>query len=280
MPRVFALGTDPWDPSHRFQTSWLVSPYVLFGLRALMSLYAFTTLLFNIGYQCAHPDRGGCAATRASFSYFTVLTYWGLAFYLGISAYHTLSYARHHGRSAAPLASWPRPLQTLHALLYTTAATFPFLVTIVYWAVLYGDGPWFPTTWQAWSNVSQHALNSVFALVEIALPRTDPPPWTHLPWLIVILALYLALAYVTRASEGFYTYSFLDPGLQGSLVAAYVFGIAVGIVVIFAVVWGLIWTRRWVTEERLGMRGRFAEGERRGGEEEDLEMSGSPVVDK
>lgn len=35
MLRAFRFGTDPWDPSHRFETSWLVSPYVLFALRAL-----------------------------------------------------------------------------------------------------------------------------------------------------------------------------------------------------------------------------------------------------
>ncbi|KAI0003447.1 hypothetical protein F4779DRAFT_630724 [Xylariaceae sp. FL0662B] len=281
MARVFAFGTDPWDPSHRFQTSWLVSPYVLFALRALMSLYAFTTLLFNIGYECARPALGGCKTARASFSFFTVLTYWGLAFYLAFSAAHTLGYAR---RNRAPLDRWPRPLQALHSLLYTTAVTYPFLVTVVYWAVLFGpDSAWFPTAYQAWSNVSQHALNSFFALLELVLPRTAPPPWIHLLWLIVILALYLALAYLTRATKGFYTYPFLDPGVTGRLVAAYVFGIAVAIVVVFALVHGFVWLRRWLTETKWGMGGRFARATTAAADEEEvvaLEMRGreSPAV--
>ncbi|KAI3318530.1 hypothetical protein HD806DRAFT_511925 [Xylariaceae sp. AK1471] len=260
MARIFAFGTDLWDPSHRFQTSWLVSPYVLFGIRALMSIYAFTTLLFNIGYQCAHPSLGGCTTSRAAFSYFTVLTYWGIAFYALISAIHTFSYARYN---TAPLDRWPRPLQALHSLFYASVTTFPFLVTIVFWALLSSPRT-LATQYSTWSNISQHALNSVYALVEVLLPRTNPSPWIHLPFLILILALYLALAYLTHATKGFYTYDFLDPEIQGKLVAAYVFGIAIGICIIFVVVWGLTWLRRWVTEEKLGYDGVFAHGERAG----------------
>jgi hypothetical protein len=38
MPRncanLFKFGDDIWDPSHRFETSWLLPPWVLFGCRA------------------------------------------------------------------------------------------------------------------------------------------------------------------------------------------------------------------------------------------------------
>ncbi|GAP88724.1 hypothetical protein SAMD00023353_1201390 [Rosellinia necatrix] len=254
MKHPFAFGTDLWDPSHRFETSWLVSPYVLFVIRALLSLYAFTTLLFNIGYNCARPSQGGCATSRAAFSYFTVLSYWGLAFYFLAASAHTLSYA---ARGRPWLDRFPRPLQALHALFYSTATTFPFLVVVVFWALLSSPAT-LATPYSAWSNVSQHALNAAFALVEIALPRTRPQPWAHLPFLVGLLALYLALAYLTHATKGFYTYSFLDPALQGPLVAAYVFGIAVGICVVFALARGLVWLRCWVTEEKLGLDGVFA----------------------
>ncbi|KAI0839102.1 hypothetical protein F5Y06DRAFT_266013 [Hypoxylon sp. FL0890] len=269
LPRVLAFGNDPWDPTHRFETSWLIPPYALFALRALFSLYAFTTLLFNIGYQCARPELGGCSASRDGFSYFTVLTYWGLAFYLLIASVHTFTYARY---GTPLLARWPRPLQSLHALFYSTVTTYPFLVTIVYWGILYTYGSaWFPTVYGGWSNVSQHALNSFFALFEIFVPRTNPHPWIHVLWLIVLLALYLALAYVTRATKGFYTYSFLDPGKTGSLVAGYVFGIAVATIIIFGIVKGVIWMRRWVTEEKMGRKGKFARaGSRTDVEEHEL----------
>ncbi|POR35484.1 hypothetical protein TPAR_04302 [Tolypocladium paradoxum] len=273
---VFSFGSGLWDPSHRFETSWLLGPWLLFLCRALIvspppllssprdsrrlppvqCVYAFTTLLFIIGWTCAHASLGGCLAVRQSFSFFTVLTYWGLAFYFLAAALHTLAYAL----TGRPLLDrLPRPLQALHALFYTTAVTFPFLVTLVYWAVLYKP-PWFPRQFDAWRNVSQHALNSLFALFELVVPRTAPPPPVHVVWLLAVLLAYLAVAYITLAAQGFYTYSFLDHDAVGGrgYVAAYVVGIALGIVVVFGLVYGLIVLRRWVTETKLGMEGKFA----------------------
>ncbi|KAG5980826.1 hypothetical protein E4U55_003580 [Claviceps digitariae] len=263
---MFSLGTNRWDPTHRFETSWLFSPWVLFWIRALISLYSFTTLFFIIGYTCAHPFFGGCATVRRSFSYFTVLTYWGLAFYFAVSAVHTLSFARsRRGQSQSQqpatclLDSFPRVLQALHSLFYTTVVTFPLLVTVVYWAVLY-KGLWFTYEFDAWHNVSQHALNSAFALFEIGFTRAEEPPWVHLLWLLGMLLGYLGVAFLTLATQGWYTYSFLDHDVLGGrgYVAGYVLGIAVGVVVVFAVARGLIWGRRWVTEVKLGMGGEYA----------------------
>ncbi|KAF4440240.1 hypothetical protein FACUT_3564 [Fusarium acutatum] len=253
----FRFGHDLWDPSNRFETSWLLSPWLLFAFRAFISIYAFVTRFFIIGWQCTHEDLGGCRDVGRSFSYFTILTYWGIAFYFAVAAVHTATYAL-RGRSL--LDGLPRPLQALHALFYSTIVTYPFLVTIVYWVVLY-KGPWFPKEFNAWSNISQHGLNSLFALFEIIIPRTNPPQWVHIAWLIFILALYLALAYLTHATQGFYVYNFLDYQDVGGrgIVAGYILGIAVGIVIIFCIVWGVIWVRRWLTETKFGMDGKFAQ---------------------
>ena len=60
----------------------------------------------------------------------------------------------------------------------------------------------------AWSNISEHALNTAFCLVEILLTHAGPTPWLHIPFLILILAGYLGIAYITHATQGFYsTYS-------------------------------------------------------------------------
>lgn len=264
----FRFTTDLWDPSNRFETSWLIGPWPLFAIRAIISLYIFVTRFFIIGWTCTHEELGGCTDVGRSFSYFTILTFWGLAFYFAVAACHTLTYAL-TGR--ALVDRFPRPLQALHSLFYSTIVTYPILVTIVYWVVLY-DGPWFPVQFTAWSNVTQHGLNSLFALFEIVIPRTNPMPWVHIPWLIFILALYLGLAYLTVATQGFYVYGFLDHDDVGGrgIVAAYIFGIAVGIVIIFVIVWFLIWLRRWVTETKLGMDGKFAEQPRN----QDVEMNG------
>lgn len=56
-----------------------------------------------------------------------------------------------------------------------------------------------------WSNISEHALNSAFALFEILLTNVAPMPWIHIPFLIVLLAGYLGVAYITFATQGFYS---------------------------------------------------------------------------
>lgn len=60
----------------------------------------------------------------------------------------------------------------------------------------------------AWDNTSVHILNSVFALSEILLTFAGPISWLYLPVCIFTIGLYIALAYVTHASQNFYRPSF------------------------------------------------------------------------
>jgi len=206
-------------------------------------------------------------AARESFSYFTVLTYWGISFYFAVAAFYTFQYAKH----GAPLVNrLPRPLQALYHLYYTTITCYPFLVTIIYWGVLFG-GTWFKLEFDAFSNISQHALNSVFALFEIIFPRTNPPPFIHMLWLIIVLAMYCGLAYLTRAADGYYVYSFLDPsGGHSGRVAGYIAALAIAQIIILCLVKLAIWARRWVTESKLGMMGKFYGG--RGMEQDNIDV--------
>ena len=147
--------------------------------------------------------------------------------------------------------------------------TYPFLVTIVYWGVLY-KAPWFPVVEDAWSNVrilsslalmccfadipgsqvSKHAINSAWALFEVLLTCTSPRPPLHMLFLIMLLALYLGLAYLTKATEGFYVYSFLDPSTGVNHVVAYCIGIPVAACVIFGIVEGVLWLRNKATKNK------------------------------
>lgn len=197
----------------------------------------------------------------------TVLCYWGQAFYFLVAALHTFTYALNGG---TPLLNrFPRPLQALHHLFYTTVTTYPFLVTIVFWSILFSN---FDTKFEWWSNISQHALNSGFALFEVLATRVNPAPWIHLLWLIVILAGYLGAAYVTLATKHYYVYSFLDPrpkdevngvnigGVGKGAVVGYVFGIAAAIIIIFSLVKAIEWGRKWVTEQKMEKEGKFFGG--------------------
>ncbi|RDW75982.1 hypothetical protein BP5796_06803 [Coleophoma crateriformis] len=267
--QAFKLGNELWDPSNRFETSWLLPPWVLFGCRAAFALYAFVTLLFSIGWEGTHPELGGWVEVRLSFSYFTILCYWGMANYFLISSIHTFSYAINGG---TPLLNrFPRSLQALHHLYATTVTTFPFLVTIIYWGAIYA-GPWFPIQFNAWANISEHAMNSAWALFEITMSRMNPPPWVHLVWLIVILACYLALAYITYYTKGVYVYTFLDTSNgKSGIVTAYCFGIAIAICIIFCLVKGLYTLRKRLTEQKLGKMGKFYAGRDIGAGEVELE---------
>jgi len=223
------------------------------------SLYIFLVLIISLIWTGVQPAYGGPAASSLSFSYFTILTYWGLAFYFLFAALHTLSYAR----TGTPLLShFPRPLQALHSLLHSTITTYPFLVTAIFWAVLFNA--WWRQEFHQWSNISEHALNSAFALFEILVPRTRPAPWIHALWLVVILALYLGLAYLTRRTRGLYVYAFLDPAHGTGRLVGYILGIAAGAVVVFALRQALVWGRGWVTETKMGRQGRFHGGGEKG----------------
>ncbi|KAF3483980.1 uncharacterized protein GIQ15_03304 [Arthroderma uncinatum] len=247
-PFMSLMGADPsQDCLHAFETSWLFSPFVLGCIRALISLYSFTTIFVIFGWQGTH---GLTVNSRRSFSYFTNLSYWGIAFYFLFAAAHSFLYSR-TGRSVF-FEKTPRFLRALHSLFYTTIVVFPFIVTIVYWGLLF-EAPWFPEMFNGWSNVSQHAMQSGFALFELIFTATQPLPLIHLPFLYLLLMLYLSLAYLTRATQGFYTYSFLNPGVHSEhrgRVAAYSFGIAAAATVLFGVCWFIIWLRRRLTGDK------------------------------
>lgn len=263
----------------------------------LQSLYAFTVTFFIIGWEATNHNNLSIHDVHKSFSFFTsttsipcptinankiVLCYWGICFYFAISALHTFSYALHGG---TPLLNrFPRPLQALHYLFYTTVTTFPFLVTIVYWAILFNG---FDTEFALWSNISQHAMNSVFGIFELVFTRINPPPWIHLLWLVVLLGLYCGLAYLTYATKHYYVYSFLNPepennvvvngvktnlgGVGKGTVVGYVFGIAAAIIIIFCISKGLQWVRKWITETKFDMKGKFYAGREMGMGEVELE---------
>ena len=116
-------SSGPFDPTYRFSTSWLVSPYVLFTLRTIFSLYSFIVLIFHIATY-DYAKRNNWALETLTF--FPYLSYWGQAIYFAVSADHTFSYAR-WGKPF--LARWPKTLQHLHSLLYSTIVIFPLLVT-------------------------------------------------------------------------------------------------------------------------------------------------------
>jgi hypothetical protein len=246
----------------RLSTSWLFRANILAAVRALFSLYIFAALIAILAYNSVHNHR----QVARHWSYFTYITNWSLGFYFAFSAFHSWTFWR-HGLPA--LERWPRFLQQLQSIFYSTVVVYPFIVTgtscfasltslnilltrpctVVFWGLIFDR---FDATFDTWSNISVHALNSVYALFELIFARTDPLPWIHMLWLVIMLACYVGVAYITVATEHFYVYSFLNDHNKGGrgLVAGYVFGILAVAIVVFIIVKYLILFRRWLTERR------------------------------
>ncbi|KAF7292124.1 hypothetical protein MIND_01239400 [Mycena indigotica] len=226
----------PFDAAHAYVTSPLVRPGVLAGVRGVLALYALVAICVALGVDV------GDGSGKSFLSFFTNLSYTGVVAYYVAAAVQTAAYARW---GTYPLRRWPRALQAAHVVLQSTVVVFPIIVTVVFWALLSSPDT-FKTTYSTWSNISIHGLNSLWALLEILFTNAPPAPWLALPLQIALLGGYLGVAYVTHATQGFYTYSFLDPAAQGALLAAYIVGIAGGDVVVFLAGRGVVVLRqRW-----------------------------------
>ncbi|KAF2221731.1 hypothetical protein BDZ85DRAFT_264305 [Elsinoe ampelina] len=252
----------------RHITSWCLPPLVLACLRLLFSIYIFATSFTIIGLQVGG---GNANAARVSLSFFTILTWYGLAFYFLVSAIHGFIYSA-RGRSGLASNGYIRdteagPRETVggfkgflrwaHSAYYATVTIFPFIVTAVFWGLLANGALYSPLS--TWSNVSQHGINSAFALFEVVFPRTEATPWIHVLPCVIILAMYLGLTYLSHSLNGFYVYPFLDQEKNGrAITAAYIIGILVAAIIVFAIVHFVIKFRRWLTEAKCRATGKFS----------------------
>jgi hypothetical protein len=237
----------------------LLTPFRLAFLRLILAFYTLVTIIFSLVWECVKLKTG-----QSYFSYFTKLSYIGLCAYFWAAGVQTFLYARGRRPESPPspsneydhgyghgylLQKWPSTLQFLHVWLGVTAMTFPFLVTIVFWAVLSSSAT-FSTSYHAWFSISAHALNLPFALFEILFTNVQPAPWITLPGGLLILAAYLGVAYITEADQGFYTYNFLNPHTQHARLAGWIIGIGIAYCIIFVVVRGIV-----IARVRLATRG-------------------------
>jgi hypothetical protein len=237
--------TDGFDPNKNFVRSHFVSPIVLASIRAILSLYSFIAIIIcyawlahntatislkdvNIGSYTIQQSN---AAIGQSFSFFTYLTFWSLGFYFLVSSVHTFVFAF---RQQTWLHKWPKLLQLAHSFFYSTVTSFPFLVTIVFWGTM--NSGWPAGRFEQWMNLSVHGLNSVFAITEIVLPATAPPPVSHLSVVLLVLSVYLGLSYLTRYTQGFYVYEWMNPAHGKASVVLHVLGYAAGMTAIFFIV--------------------------------------------
>ncbi|KAH0588309.1 hypothetical protein H2248_004170 [Termitomyces sp. 'cryptogamus'] len=211
--------SNPFDPNSIHVTSPVVSSLVLAQARLLLASYTLLTLLFTLIWSAVRDHYA-----NDYFSYFTHLSYIGLCAYFFAAGVQTFAFSRSSDTASYPLQKWPRPFQFLHVLLQVTITTYPVVVTVIFWALLASPAI-FENAVTSWTNVSVHILNLVFAMAEILFTNIPPAPWLTLPLSVLLLACYLAVAYITYADQGLYPYDFLDAEQQKGLLAAYIIGI-------------------------------------------------------
>ncbi|KAF9046023.1 hypothetical protein BDZ89DRAFT_942269 [Hymenopellis radicata] len=219
-----------FDPECRYITSPFIPTKVLGIIRLSFASYALFVLIFSLVTDAHFANRW--------FAYFTHLTYIGLCAYFFASGLQTTVYAW-GDKDRYLLRTWPRFLQIAHEFLWSTAMSFPPLVTLVYWGLL---DPLLPTFTSALASISMHAVNSVFCAFEVFFTSTPAPVWWYAVPCDAVLALYCGMNYIFATPEllGTYVYSFLDPGVEGDLTAPYIFGIASGEVIVYGIMWGVV----------------------------------------
>jgi len=225
------LGVTPdFDSNHNLVTSPFFSTTILAILRIILAFYSVFSLLFSLLWISIKEGTGS-----QFFVFFTNLSYTGIAAYFCFAAYHTSIYAFARNQKSYPLQSWPKLLQFLHLALLATVTTFPIVVTLVFWGLLASTQS-FDQPFDLWGDVSFHTLNAVFALFEIILTNIPALPWLLVLPTEAVLAAYLGIAYITRQTQGFYPYPFLDPSEQGPFLAVYIVGMGVIQFIFFTIV--------------------------------------------
>lgn len=216
----------------RVVTSRLLNTGQLFVIRFVLFCYSLVVWICSIAHDSQH------GAMRGHFSYFTYLCYTGMVAYLGASSFHTLQLYRHG--STYSFSNMPYILQLLHWLLYESAILFAIVVSTVFWSLIYNPQAYSSDRTHLWITVSVHATNSVCALLDLVLgSMVFALHWSHPLILCIIIALYLALAYVNEAINGWFTYDFIDYKKHKGMVAPVVIAILAGLILVYYILYGI-----------------------------------------
>ncbi|KAJ1980151.1 hypothetical protein H4R34_002560 [Dimargaris verticillata] len=220
--RFFRL--DNFD-AERFVTSNLVKPRMLFAIRLALALYCIATvvvLFVTTGVRFFH--------------YMTDWSYLGLTVYMMLATVVSGRYcfgAMPYSPGQNLLERAPSWARALYWFLYETVVTFHILVPVVYWALLSSQLRT-DTSLELYSSIAPHAIDFVVMAVELIFNRQILEV-SHVVIPVIILALYLALAFLVWGTEHYFVYSFLDFYKLHGWVALICVAIAVAFCIIFFV---------------------------------------------
>ncbi|KAI8870366.1 hypothetical protein GQ42DRAFT_107416, partial [Ramicandelaber brevisporus] len=225
--RMFAFHRDEFD-RERVVSSPFVSTRTLFFVRFILTLYM---LIVNLQLLIYQASRGNA---RFLYAFFTNLSYIGLTSYMvtatvhtGIAAFNTTN--RYYLFDLLPSFF----SNVLLWLVYETAIPYSFVVTVIYWSILYRASDQ-PSAIKTYSNVSVHALNFVFAFIEMSLNRMVMKR-SHTIYFCIPAVLYLCLAWMLYGIYGVFVYPFLDFVRYKAAIVGIIAGLVVGFILVFMV---------------------------------------------
>ncbi|KAJ1963003.1 hypothetical protein GGI12_002311 [Dipsacomyces acuminosporus] len=224
---------------HRVSGSRALGPGGIAAVRAVLFAYALTVWVFTI-VRDAHKG-----AMNGHFAYFTNLCYTGLLAYLTSSLFHSVQNWRRGSPSS--FTNMPYVLQLLHWVLFSSVLVYAVIVTVIFWSVLF-DISKFSNTADLWSTTSVHALNTVFILIDMFLGAMAlSPHWSHPMLLAFVGLLYVMLAYLNEAVNGWFTYGFLNYKKLKGFESLIILGIFVALLIVYYALYGIqLLLDRWL----------------------------------
>ncbi|RKP37308.1 hypothetical protein BJ085DRAFT_4272, partial [Dimargaris cristalligena] len=211
-----------FDPEW-FVTSNLVSPRVLLIIRLLLFMFALGTLIAMF-----------VANSYRFFYYMTCWSFFGLTIYFGLATYVSARYCSgplRYTELANPLYRASSLTRAGYWFLYESMVTFHLLVPIIYWSLL-RDTFITSVPLYIYTGLASHAADLAVIAVEVLLNR-QRLQLSHIIVPLLIMALYLGLAYTVWGARGIFVYPFLNFQRLHGWVAAIMLALVVFCSVLF-----------------------------------------------
>ncbi|KAI8610746.1 hypothetical protein BC830DRAFT_1144343 [Chytriomyces sp. MP71] len=231
-----------WDPRMQhfdcetLVTSPHITPLQLLSVRTVLFLYAFVVLVATI------------STGTPFYGYFTDWTLLGINMYLlsaiinsAIYIYAPDSLAKMNNRSVL--------IRYMNWLLYVIPATCCYIVSIVYWTLIYPKSS-HNDIFLLRVTCSQHAANSIIMIIELMFARV-PLSYGHLPPFLVVAIMYLGISEIFHMQAGIWAYNFLDTSKPFAW--AYYLGVSIFFVIVFFIMTTVHFARD-ARRERLNLK--------------------------
>ncbi|KAF9121646.1 hypothetical protein BGW39_010366 [Mortierella sp. 14UC] len=203
----------------RFVSSNIVDARTLLIIRAVVALHLTAVFIATL-YVSARDNDFYMVPTT-----FTNLSNIGLTAYYLTATYHSHSYIK--SKTLTSLTSQHWFLTSALTLLYASVVVFHIVVPAIYWGMLF-DPKNTMDVLNRYVDYSHHGADFACILVEMIFNRMELP-WVAVLGPLVMIVLYMFLAWVYFAARGEWLYGFLDWSKGGIAAGWYI-----GLLLIFA----------------------------------------------